>query len=103
GLDEMMRDARRGRFDVLLVWAFDRLAGLFILGVGTGVLLGLTLPAPFRRRRERDQPAASCNARPPRSVVTLTPCATMSAGCSHAKPPDLNRCSKNLPANPLHK
>jgi DNA invertase Pin-like site-specific DNA recombinase len=26
GLDEMMRDARRGRFDVLLVWAFDRLA-----------------------------------------------------------------------------
>jgi DNA invertase Pin-like site-specific DNA recombinase len=26
GLDEMMRDGRRGRFDVLLVWAFDRLA-----------------------------------------------------------------------------
>ncbi len=26
GLDEMLRDARRGRFDVLLVWAFDRLA-----------------------------------------------------------------------------
>jgi DNA invertase Pin-like site-specific DNA recombinase len=26
GLDEMMRDAGRGRFDVLLVWAFDRLA-----------------------------------------------------------------------------
>lgn len=29
--------------------------GLFILGVGTGALLGLTLPALFRRRRERDQ------------------------------------------------
>lgn len=26
GLDEMLRDARRGRFDVLLVWAFDRIA-----------------------------------------------------------------------------
>ena len=26
GLDEMMRDARRGKFDVLLVWASDRLA-----------------------------------------------------------------------------
>jgi DNA invertase Pin-like site-specific DNA recombinase len=26
GLDEMMRDARRGRFDVVMVWAFDRLA-----------------------------------------------------------------------------
>lgn len=29
--------------------------GLFILGAGTGALLGLTLPALFRRRRERDQ------------------------------------------------
>ena len=26
GLDELMRDARRGRFDVLLVWASDRIA-----------------------------------------------------------------------------
>src|SRR5689334_14990476 len=26
GLDEMMRDARRGRFDVILVWACDRVA-----------------------------------------------------------------------------
>jgi DNA invertase Pin-like site-specific DNA recombinase len=26
GLDQLMRDARRGQFDVLLVWAFDRLA-----------------------------------------------------------------------------
>jgi DNA invertase Pin-like site-specific DNA recombinase len=26
GLDEMMRDARRGRFDVVLVWASDRIA-----------------------------------------------------------------------------
>ena len=26
GLDELMRDARRGRFDVVLVWASDRLA-----------------------------------------------------------------------------
>lgn len=26
GLDEMLRDARRGRFDVVLVWAFDRIA-----------------------------------------------------------------------------
>jgi DNA invertase Pin-like site-specific DNA recombinase len=26
GLDEMMQDARRGRFDVILVWASDRLA-----------------------------------------------------------------------------
>ena len=26
GLDQMMKDARRGRFDVVLVWAFDRLA-----------------------------------------------------------------------------
>ena len=26
GLDSMMRDARRGRFDVLLVWASDRIA-----------------------------------------------------------------------------
>ena len=26
GLDELMRDARRGRFDVVLVWAFDRIA-----------------------------------------------------------------------------
>jgi len=26
GLDEMMRDARRGRFDVVCVWASDRLA-----------------------------------------------------------------------------
>ena len=26
GLDQMMSDARRGRFDVLLVWSFDRLA-----------------------------------------------------------------------------
>jgi DNA invertase Pin-like site-specific DNA recombinase len=26
GLDEMMRDARRGQFDVVLVWASDRLA-----------------------------------------------------------------------------
>ena len=26
GLDEMMQDARRGRFDVVLVWASDRLA-----------------------------------------------------------------------------
>jgi DNA invertase Pin-like site-specific DNA recombinase len=26
GLDSMMRDARRGRFDVVLVWASDRLA-----------------------------------------------------------------------------
>jgi DNA invertase Pin-like site-specific DNA recombinase len=25
GLDEMLYDARRGRFDVLLVWAFDRI------------------------------------------------------------------------------
>ena len=26
GLDQMMKDARRGKFDVVLVWAFDRLA-----------------------------------------------------------------------------
>ena len=26
GLDQMMADARRGKFDVVLVWAFDRLA-----------------------------------------------------------------------------
>ena len=26
GLDQLMRDARHGRFDVVLVWAFDRLA-----------------------------------------------------------------------------
>jgi DNA invertase Pin-like site-specific DNA recombinase len=26
GLDELMADARRGRFDVVLVWAFDRIA-----------------------------------------------------------------------------
>src|ERR1700751_5341444 len=26
GLDEMMRDARRGRFNVVLVWASDRIA-----------------------------------------------------------------------------
>ena len=26
GLDEMLADARRGKFDVVLVWAFDRLA-----------------------------------------------------------------------------
>ena len=26
GLDELMRDARRGRFDVVLVWASDRMA-----------------------------------------------------------------------------
>ena len=26
GLDELLHDARRGRFDVLLVWAFDRIA-----------------------------------------------------------------------------
>ena len=26
GLDEMMRDARRGKFDVVLVWACDRIA-----------------------------------------------------------------------------
>ena len=26
GLDEMMRDARRGQFDVVLVWACDRIA-----------------------------------------------------------------------------
>src|SRR5450631_3326781 len=26
GLDQMMADARRGRFDVLLVWASDRIA-----------------------------------------------------------------------------
>ncbi len=26
GLDQMMADARRGRFDVVLVWAFDRVA-----------------------------------------------------------------------------
>ena len=26
GLDQLMRDARHGQFDVLLVWAFDRLA-----------------------------------------------------------------------------
>ena len=26
GLDQMMADARRGRFDVILVWAFDRVA-----------------------------------------------------------------------------
>jgi DNA invertase Pin-like site-specific DNA recombinase len=26
GLDQMLKEARRGRFDVLLIWAFDRLA-----------------------------------------------------------------------------
>ena len=26
GLDQLMADARRGKFDVVLVWAFDRLA-----------------------------------------------------------------------------
>jgi DNA invertase Pin-like site-specific DNA recombinase len=26
GLDQLMADARRGKFDVLLIWAFDRLA-----------------------------------------------------------------------------
>ena len=26
GLDQLMRDARHGRFDVLVIWAFDRLA-----------------------------------------------------------------------------
>ena len=26
GLDDLMRDARRGRFDVALVWASDRIA-----------------------------------------------------------------------------
>src|ERR1700761_376190 len=26
GLDQMLADARRGRFDVVLVWAFDRMA-----------------------------------------------------------------------------
>ena len=26
GLDELLSDARRGRFDIVLVWAFDRLA-----------------------------------------------------------------------------
>jgi len=26
GLDQMMADARRGRFDIVLVWAFDRIA-----------------------------------------------------------------------------
>jgi DNA invertase Pin-like site-specific DNA recombinase len=28
GLDKLMADARRGRFDVVLVWAFDRVAVL---------------------------------------------------------------------------
>ena len=27
GLDQLMADARRHRFDVVLVWAFDRMAG----------------------------------------------------------------------------
>ena len=26
GLDQLMTDAQRGRFDVVLVWAFDRLS-----------------------------------------------------------------------------
>lgn len=26
GLDQLMSDARRGKFDVVLVWAFDRMA-----------------------------------------------------------------------------
>ena len=26
GLDELLRDARRGKFDVVMVWAFDRIA-----------------------------------------------------------------------------
>ena len=26
GLDQLMADARRGKFDVVLVWAFDRIA-----------------------------------------------------------------------------
>ncbi len=26
GLDEMMRDAKRGRFEIVIVWAFDRMA-----------------------------------------------------------------------------
>jgi DNA invertase Pin-like site-specific DNA recombinase len=26
GLDQMLRDVRRGRFDIVMVWAFDRLA-----------------------------------------------------------------------------
>src|ERR1700731_5365285 len=26
GLDQLMSDARRGRFDVMLVWSFDRVA-----------------------------------------------------------------------------
>jgi DNA invertase Pin-like site-specific DNA recombinase len=26
GLDQLMADARRGRFDVVIVWAFDRVA-----------------------------------------------------------------------------
>lgn len=26
GLDQLMRDAKRGRFDIVLVWAFDRMA-----------------------------------------------------------------------------
>ena len=28
GLDQLMADARRGRFDVVLVWAFDRMGPL---------------------------------------------------------------------------
>jgi DNA invertase Pin-like site-specific DNA recombinase len=26
GLDELLHDARRGRFDIVMVWAFDRMA-----------------------------------------------------------------------------
>ena len=44
GLDELMRDARRGEFDVAVVWRFDRFAGSakqFVLGLEEFRTLGI--------------------------------------------------------------
>src|ERR1035437_6733320 len=37
GLDAMMADARHGKFDVVLVWASDRIARSVILNEGMGI------------------------------------------------------------------
>jgi DNA invertase Pin-like site-specific DNA recombinase len=61
GLDQMMTDARRGRFDVVLVWASDRIARsvkhfldvldeLNRIGIDTSRSGKISTPAPARPR-----------------------------------------------------
>ena len=64
GLDQMLADARHGKFDVLLVWAFDRLARSvrhFLETLDELTHLQIEFISRFQREYRHGRPAGPCH------------------------------------------